>query len=116
MQSAPITPTTNEEEPLDERHSEASDKIDEFVVNDGFVSLKDFPKAVTKLLKNKVLIFNILSTIFQTLGATGFTVYLGKYLEVQFKKSSSEATILTGPASVVGNFDFSLFNSEKNRK
>ncbi|KAH8267512.1 hypothetical protein KR018_006415 [Drosophila ironensis] len=64
--------------------------------------LKDFPRALMRLLRNKLLIFNILSAVFYILGASGFMTFLTKYMEVQFHKSSQEATIIVGPVSILG--------------
>lgn len=58
--------------------------------------LKDFPTALKRLLKNKILICNIISTIFYILGASGYMTFMAKYMEVQFNKSSSDSTIITG--------------------
>lgn len=57
--------------------------------------LKDFPRALMRLLRNKLLIFNILSGVFYILGASGFMTFLTKYMEVQFHKNSQEATIVS---------------------
>ncbi len=86
------------------------DGVEQLVNNnsDTLPKLKDFPKALIVLLKNKILIFNITSTIFYILGATGYTMFLSKYIEVQFNKSPSDATILTGPVTIAGNQIFVL--------
>lgn len=55
-----------------------------------------------RLLKNKLLIFNILSGIFYILGSSGYMTFLSKYMEVQFNKNPSNATIITGPVSIFG--------------
>lgn len=55
-----------------------------------------------RLLRNKLLIFNIISAIFYILGAAGYMTFLTKYMEVQFHKSAQNATILVGPASIIG--------------
>jgi len=56
--------------------------------------LKDFPRALMRLLRNKLLIFNILSAVFYILGASGFMTFLTKYMEVQFHKDAQSATIV----------------------
>lgn len=58
-----------------------------------------FVKAVKKLLINKVLMFNIFSGIFYILGSGGYITYIAKYVEVQFHRSSADATIVTGTFS-----------------
>ncbi|XP_022221535.2 solute carrier organic anion transporter family member 74D [Drosophila obscura] len=64
--------------------------------------LKDFPRALMRLLRNKLLIFNITSGVFYILGASGFMTFLTKYMEVQFHKNSQSATIVVGPVSILG--------------
>ncbi|EDW28766.1 GL18770 [Drosophila persimilis] len=64
--------------------------------------LKDFPRALMRLLRNKLLIFNITSAVFYILGASGFMTFLTKYMEVQFHKNSQSATIVVGPVSILG--------------
>ncbi|XP_037025259.1 solute carrier organic anion transporter family member 74D isoform X2 [Bradysia coprophila] len=64
--------------------------------------MKDFPVALMRLLKNKILMFNILSTIFYILGSSGYITFLSKYMEVQFNKNSADASIITGPITIIG--------------
>lgn len=52
--------------------------------------------ALQRLFKNKTLMCNIVSTIFYILGASGFMTFMARYMEVQFHKSSSESTTMTG--------------------
>ncbi|XP_065073766.1 solute carrier organic anion transporter family member 74D [Ochlerotatus camptorhynchus] len=67
-----------------------------------FPKLKDFPKALMRLLKNKLLMFNILSGIFYILGSSGYITFLSKYIEVQFHKTTANATVITGPITLFG--------------
>lgn len=62
-----------------------------------------------RLLKNKLLMYNLVSGIFYILGASGYITYLSKYMEVQFNRSSSDATIFTGPITIFSmTFGFML--------
>ncbi|XP_055837514.1 solute carrier organic anion transporter family member 74D [Episyrphus balteatus] len=70
--------------------------------NADFPQLKDFPKALMRLLRNKLLIFNIIAGIFYILGASGYMTFLSKYMEVQFHRSAQNATIIVGPFSLTG--------------
>ncbi|XP_017774177.1 PREDICTED: solute carrier organic anion transporter family member 4C1 [Nicrophorus vespilloides] len=63
--------------------------------------LKDFPVALKRLLKNKLLMYNNLSAVFYILGASGYITYISKYLEVQFQESATY-TVITGPSMLVG--------------
>uniref|UniRef100_A0A1I8PEC0 Solute carrier organic anion transporter family member n=1 Tax=Stomoxys calcitrans TaxID=35570 RepID=A0A1I8PEC0_STOCA len=67
-----------------------------------FPKLKDFPRALMRLLRNKLLIFNITSGIFYILGASAIMTFLTKYMEVQFHRNSQSATIVVGPISILG--------------
>ncbi|XP_037811901.1 solute carrier organic anion transporter family member 74D [Lucilia sericata] len=67
-----------------------------------FPTLKDFPKALMRLLRNKLLIYNIISGVFYILGAAGYMTFLTKYMEVQFHKTAQSATIVVGPVSIIG--------------
>lgn len=55
-----------------------------------------------RLLRNKVLMCNIMANIFFILGSSGYITFLTKYLEVQYNKTASEGTIVTGPLSIIG--------------
>ncbi|KAH8413464.1 hypothetical protein KR009_011422 [Drosophila setifemur] len=70
--------------------------------NSELPKLKDFPRALMRLLRNKLLLFNITSAVFYILGASGFMTFLTKYMEVQFHKNSQSATIIVGPFSILG--------------
>ncbi|XP_058121605.1 solute carrier organic anion transporter family member 74D [Anopheles ziemanni] len=67
-----------------------------------FPKLNDFPMALMRLIKNKLLMFNILSGIFYILGSSGYITFLSKYIEVQFHKSTANATVITGPITLFG--------------
>lgn len=62
----------------------------------------DFPKALLRLLSNKLLIYNIISGVFYILGAAGYMTFLSKYMEVQFHKTAQTATVIVGPISIIG--------------
>ncbi|XP_073992064.1 organic anion transporting polypeptide 33Ea isoform X2 [Rhodnius prolixus] len=72
-------------------------KIEPAKINDP-PTLKDFPAALKRLIKNKLLVINIFSGVFYVLGASGYITYITKYIEVQFHKSSARANIIVGPA------------------
>lgn len=55
----------------------------------------EFPMALKRLLKNKLLMYNNLSGIFYILGASGYITYISKYMEVQFQDSAIY-TVITG--------------------
>lgn len=55
-----------------------------------------------RLLKNKLLMYNLFSGVFYILGSNGHMTYLTKYIEVLFNRNSSDATIFTGPITILG--------------
>lgn len=55
-----------------------------------------------RLLKNKVLMFNLTAGIFHVLSASGYITFLSKYMEVQFNISSARSSVITGPAAILG--------------
>ncbi|GJQ65789.1 hypothetical protein Trydic_g11957 [Trypoxylus dichotomus] len=71
------------------------------LVKSDIPKFKDFPRALKRLLKNKLLMYNNLSGIFYILGASGYITYISKYLEVQFQESATY-TVITGPTMLVG--------------
>lgn len=69
---------------------------------DEIPTLKQFPAAMARLFKNKLLMYNMWSGIFYILGAAAYFTFMSKYLEVQFHKNAADATIVTGPFTIVG--------------
>lgn len=62
----------------------------------------DFPKALMRLLKNKLLVFNNIASIFYILGSSGYITFMGRMMEVQFNTSSHGGSIITGPITILG--------------
>ncbi|KAG5676086.1 hypothetical protein PVAND_005940 [Polypedilum vanderplanki] len=71
-------------------------------LNDISPTLENLPATLIRLFKNKLLMYNTLSGIFYILGASAFITFMSKYLEVQFHRSAADATIITGPFTLVG--------------
>lgn len=65
-------------------------------------TFKQFPAAMGRLFRNKLLMCNISSGVFYILGASAYITFMSKYLEVQFHKSAADATIITGPFTIAG--------------
>lgn len=73
-------------------------------------TMKEFPAALKRLLKNKLLMTNIFSGVFYILGAAGYITYMNKYIEIQFEKSAASTNLVIGPLvlfSMVFGFLFS---------
>ncbi|OAD56261.1 Solute carrier organic anion transporter family member 4C1 [Eufriesea mexicana] len=65
-------------------------------------TMREFPKAMKRLLTNWLLTFNNLSAVFYVLGASAYVTFLAKYLEVQYSTSAAGGTVIAGPISLVG--------------
>lgn len=74
----------------------------ESLISTAAPNIKDFPSALLRLLKNKLLMFNIWAAVFYILGSAGYITFISKYMEVQFNKSSADAAVVTGPLSIIG--------------
>lgn len=59
-------------------------------------SLKDFPKAVRRLLKNDILLFRTASSVLHILPVAGLYTFLPKYLESQFRMAAHDANMISG--------------------
>lgn len=89
----------------DESRPLKKDAISEAMSSGGHSEIptfREFPAAMARLFKNKLLMCNIISGIFYILGASAYFTYMSKYLEVQFHKSAADATVITGPITIIG--------------
>ena len=62
-------------------------------------SLKDFPKAVRRLLKNDILLLRTASSVLHILPVAGLYTFLPKYLESQFRMAAHVANMISGSVS-----------------
>ncbi|KAL0126170.1 hypothetical protein PUN28_004945 [Cardiocondyla obscurior] len=65
-------------------------------------TIREFPKAMKRLLTNWLLTCNNLSAVFYILGASAYITFLAKYLEVQYSTSTAGGTVIAGPISLIG--------------
>ncbi|EEB20468.1 conserved hypothetical protein [Pediculus humanus corporis] len=72
-----------------------------FVRNDKNPSLKDFPKAVKRLLKNDILMFRTASSVLHILPIAGLYTFLPKYLESQFRLAAHAANMISGVGGIL---------------
>lgn len=56
----------------------------------------EFPVALKRLLKNKLLMANILGGVFYILGGSAYITYITKYMEVQFHQTAAGASFVIG--------------------
>jgi len=59
-------------------------------------SLKDFPKAIRRLLKNEILLLRTASSVLHILPIAGLYTFLPKYLESQFRMAAHVANMIIG--------------------
>ncbi|KAG8232805.1 hypothetical protein J437_LFUL007959 [Ladona fulva] len=100
----PLTET--KESPIDGELSERSEWENSLKEKDE-PKLKDFPTALARLLRNKILMVNIFAGVFYILGASGYITFLTKYMETQFNQSAAGASIIAGTVGImamVGGF------------
>lgn len=59
-------------------------------------TIREFPKAMKRLLMNPLLTCNNLSAVFYILGASVYITFLAKYHEVQWSMSAAGGTVIAG--------------------
>lgn len=59
-------------------------------------TIREFPKAMKRLLTNWLLTCNNLSSVFYVLGGSVYFTFLAKYLEVQYSTSAAGGTVIAG--------------------
>ena len=81
--------------------------------NKGKPSLKDFPTAMKRLLKNDILLCRTASSVLHILPIAGLYTFLPKYLESQFQLTATKANMISGLAGIfvmgIGIFASGLF-------
>lgn len=55
------------------------------------MSIADLGETAMRILKNKIFMFNLTGLILYFFGVFPYWVFLAKYIEVQYRKSASEA-------------------------
>lgn len=56
----------------------------------------DFKRVLSRLTKNKILLFNSFSSVFFMFGYIGYWIFMPKYMETQFRQSASTSSLITG--------------------
>ncbi|XP_077272663.1 organic anion transporting polypeptide 74D [Temnothorax americanus] len=64
-------------------------------------SLRDFPSAVKRLLKNDILMFRTASSVLHILPIAGLYTFLPKYLESQFRLPAHHANMISGVGGIL---------------
>jgi len=63
--------------------------------------IRDFPIALKRLLKNRILVLRTFSSVFHLLPISGLYTFLPKYLESQFRLAAHEANMVAGIAGIL---------------
>ncbi|XP_058797997.1 solute carrier organic anion transporter family member 74D [Phymastichus coffea] len=63
--------------------------------------LRDFPKAIKRLLKNDILLFRTASSVLHILPIAGLYTFLPKYLESQFRLAAHSANLISGVGGIL---------------
>uniref|UniRef100_A0A1B6HKW4 Solute carrier organic anion transporter family member n=1 Tax=Homalodisca liturata TaxID=320908 RepID=A0A1B6HKW4_9HEMI len=87
------------EKPLEFTNGISREKLLE--VEENLPTMKEFPSALSRLLKNKLLMANILSGVFYILGGSAYITYITKYLEIQFHQTAAGASVIIGPTAIL---------------
>ncbi|CAB3375266.1 Hypothetical predicted protein [Cloeon dipterum] len=66
-----------------------------------YPSLRDFPKAVKRLLRNDILMFRTASSVLHILPIAGLYTFLPKYLESQFRLAAHTANMVSGVGGIL---------------
>ena len=91
-----------EKEALAAKEAKGEDAIDSPVGKVKNVLGREFKDAVLRLLKNKLFVYNFFSSICYIFGFVGFGTFLPKFLEYNFRVSSSSSasySAVSGPLS-----------------
>lgn len=64
-------------------------------------SLRDFPKAVKRLLKNDILMYRTASSVLHILPIAGLYTFLPKYFESQFRLPAHTANMVSGVGGIL---------------
>jgi len=59
-------------------------------------TIREFPKAMKRLLTNWLLTCNNLSAVFYILSASAYMTFIAKYLEVQYGTSAAGGIVIAG--------------------
>lgn len=64
-------------------------------------SLRDFPKAINRLLRNDILMFRTASSVLHLLPIAGVYTFLPKYFESQFRLTAHDAAMVSGIGGIM---------------
>lgn len=71
-------------------------------------TIREFPKAMKRILTNWLITCNNISAVFYILGASAYITFLAKYLEVQYSTSAAGGTVIAGTLIYMHLYQFTL--------
>ncbi|XP_026465595.1 solute carrier organic anion transporter family member 5A1-like [Ctenocephalides felis] len=69
--------------------------------NDPPASMKDMVVTIKRLVRNKILMLNVFTSVFYFFGYMAYWIFLPKYIEIQYRQSASIASLMTGTVGLV---------------
>lgn len=64
--------------------------------------IAEFSQAFMRIIKNKILMTNVVANTIYILGASVYITYMTKYMEIVYNRSAINSTIIAGPAVLIG--------------
>lgn len=85
-------PLPIDDDKIKEKHVTMMEEVkDDDENSDSVSSMSDLWETAMRILKNKIFMFNLTGLILYFFGVFPYWIFLAKYIEVQYRKSASEA-------------------------
>ena len=85
----------------EEKKLQEADETDDPAKQIANMDMNSFRKAMKRLLKNKLFMYNFFSSIFYVFAFMGFGTFMPKYVEYQFRKKGSTSSSFAGGIGTV---------------
>lgn len=89
--------------------SEANGKKKDATKEEPEMSLKELPREMLQILKNPIVLCQLVGNLFRGIGIIGYFVFQAKYLEAQFRTSASKASLVSGTTGFLSKIFGVLF-------
>lgn len=73
------------------------------------LSLKELPAEIGAILRNPIIVCQMMGNLFRGIGIIGYFVFQTKYLEAQFRQSASKASLVSGTTGFMAKIFGVLF-------
>ncbi|XP_046672746.1 solute carrier organic anion transporter family member 74D-like [Homalodisca vitripennis] len=81
--------------------AEVKTGLTEEMVNEMPASLRDMATTCKKLMRNKILMYNIFASVFYIAGFLPFWTFMPKYIETIYRQSAAFASFITGTVGLI---------------